>query len=362
MAYCASNENKHPKAYTNEDLVVWIKSFLSEKWQDLMVNKITKSGVNGRAFNRFHSGYDIKNTFDIKQPMLYNRVYREWKKLQQEYKSQKEAANVSDEKKNDEFKVQIFGQSKFSLLNQYVTSKTIVKYLKQLYREESGCGCWCTLMSDELTLGDCGIVNERHLITVKFRGVGGGLESVWYYNDSLHVGLSEEIEKGWDGNYESKVSAFSIPIFHVSCQSDKIKGQNMIGVVLYLCDNKTEFYLNEMKCKCGYIMLVNADKLDKINTKQGTMHSKAFKYFTGKELQDMNIVGGGFAIKNGSPKFRSNTFNSATDEFHNGKKEMHILEQQCIESAVNNWKINVQNTKVSDLYKGAICRYHGFRV
>eukprot|EP01084_Bolivina_argentea_P198542 339949_1 len=185
--------------------------------------------------------------------------------------------------------------------------------------------------------------------------VGGGLAVVWYENGALHVGGPQQRQ-----TYSKPIAEFSIPTFHVSCRSDKYQGQNMIGFVLYLCDNKQLFYLNGMKCRPGYILLVSANKLDNIQTKQGTMHSKAFKYFTNKDLSDMNIVGGGFAVKNGATKFNSGTFNQATTKFHDEKREMHIMEQQCITAAVANWKGACQNTKVSDLAVNGTCISHGF--
>eukprot|EP01084_Bolivina_argentea_P198543 339952_1 len=70
---------------------------------------------------------------------------------------------------------------------------------------------------------------------------GGGLANVWYKNGSLNVGGATQRQ-----TYE-QIPEFSIQTFHVSCKSDKIKGQNMMGFVLYLCDNKQLFYLNGMK-------------------------------------------------------------------------------------------------------------------
>eukprot|EP00483_Globobulimina_turgida_P008048 UN08064 len=137
----------------------------------------------------------------------------------------------------------------------------------------------------------------------------------------------------------------------------------MIGIVLYLCDGKQLFYLNGMKCQSGYVMLVKANKVKNITTNQDTMHSKAFKYFTNIDLQNTNIVGGGFAIRGGMARFNSSTFNSATDQFHDKNRAMNIFEKQCIKAAICNWKKGVQNTKVPDLYQGAICTDgHGFEV
>eukprot|EP01083_Nonionella_stella_P307480 1080776_1 len=79
------------------------------------------------------------------------------------------------------------------------------------------------------------------------------------------------------------------------------------------------------------------------------MHSKAFKYFVGSDLQDMNIVGGAFAIQDGARKFRSGTFNDATTKFHQGGREMNALEIKCLNVALDNWENGIQNTNVSEL-------------
>eukprot|EP01084_Bolivina_argentea_P041219 76055_1 len=163
-----------------------------------------------------------------------------------------------------------------------------------------------------------------------------------FYRAFLKV---KQLRSAKDGN----PIEFDVSTFHVSCRSDKIEGQNMIGIVLYLCDGKKIFYLNNMKCQSGYILLVSADKLGDIETKQRTMHSKAFKYFIGTDLLDMNIVGSAFAIQDSERKFRSGTFNDATTKFHKGGREMNALEIKCINAAIDNWGKGIQNTKVSEV-------------
>lgn len=174
----------------------------------------------------------------------------------------------------------------------------------------------------------------------------GGLASVWYSGGALQVA-----RKG------SSSSAFSIPQFHVSCRSDQVKDQMMMGVVLYLCEDKALFYLNGMKCRSGYILLGDSDKISKVPG--GTMHDKTFRYFVGESLSSKKIVGGGFSVQKGTPVFRSGTFNTAATGYHNNDREMHILEKQCITAAINNWKKGVQNTKVSDVCGTSVCDTHG---
>eukprot|EP01084_Bolivina_argentea_P011363 21243_1 len=187
------------------------------------------------------------------------------------------------------------------------------------------------------------------MVTLMFRALGG-LSNVYYDTNDGALQVT-----GTNG------SIFSIPSFHVSCRSDKIQGQNMIGLVFYLCDGKTQFYLNGMKCKTGYIVLVSSDKLKTVNNGIGTWHSRAFKYVAGTDANKVNIVGGAFAIQNGQRKFKSGTFNQNTSDFHDGKREMHILERQCINASLDNWEKGIQNTKVSDLANNGTCFDHGFK-
>merc|ERR1719379_1511377 len=124
----------------------------------------------------------------------------------------------------------------------------------------------------------------------------------------------------------------------------------MMGIVLYLCEDQTLFYLNGMKCRPGYILLGDSDKIQKVSG--GTMHEKTFRYFTGESLGSKKIVGGGFSVQGGKPVFRSGTFNTASTGYHNNDREMNFLEKECITAAINNWKKGIQNTKASDVCEG----------
>ena len=103
----------------------------------------------------------------------------------------------------------------------------------------------------------------------------------------------------------------------------------------------------------GYIGLVNSDKLYAITTlyPRNTLHTKAFKYVYGKDLTDMVVIGGGFAIMNGDLRFNSGTFNPMDTGYHDKNREMDNFTKQSIEVAVRNWKNEKQNTYASGLAK-----------
>eukprot|EP01084_Bolivina_argentea_P315658 546920_1 len=126
--------------------------------------------------------------------MLANRVYREFKKIKEEQvkkATSKAAAKVGyipppDEHEQKGFELQLFGQSKYWKVPQKVNANTSVRRVKELYKAESGVGTniddiylisKAKVLPDHSTLGQCGITNERHLITVKFKAHGGAYQS-----------------------------------------------------------------------------------------------------------------------------------------------------------------------------------------
>eukprot|EP01084_Bolivina_argentea_P315660 546926_1 len=110
---------KKVKKWSNKDLCDWIKSIgLSDKWQDTMIQAIENTGCTGQDWFAVKNGKDLANSFDIKQPMLANRVYREFKKIKEEQvkkATSKAAAKVGyipppDEHEQKGFELQLFGQ------------------------------------------------------------------------------------------------------------------------------------------------------------------------------------------------------------------------------------------------------------
>eukprot|EP01084_Bolivina_argentea_P257923 434631_1 len=150
---------------------------------------------------------------------------------------------------------------------------------------------------------------------------------------------------------------FNISSFHVSCRSDKLNfDKNMIGIVLYQYKKCTDWYLNGVHCKTGYILIKNSDKIQDIKTKQGTMHSKCYKFLFNQD-PDNDVIGAGFAIFNGKIKYNSYTFNcdggqGLISKYHDHQKSMHLIEQKCVEFALKNWKMNkIQTTLVKNMLK-----------
>lgn len=191
---------------------------------------------------------------------------------------------------------------------------------------------------------------------------GGGMVQVWVDDEAIMFYNPN--------NWKDKITISS---YHVSCKSDHIpkdslNGLNMLGLILYRYNGKTDWYLNEMHCKSGYIVIVNEDKLKNIQTKRGTSHAKLYKLIFGMDTEDVDveIIGAGFAINKGNYQFNSNTFNDnrKKDDWHNDNREMHPLERIAITNALDNWRLNqIQNTYIKDMKfaNENECRWHTSR-
>eukprot|EP01084_Bolivina_argentea_P168537 292250_1 len=110
--------DKKIRKWTNKDLCNWIKSVgLSDKWEDTMIQAVENTGCIGQDWLAIKNGKDLANSFDVKQPMLANRVYREFKKIKKKkikvgYGSYVHAWQPPNENEHKEFESQFFGQEK----------------------------------------------------------------------------------------------------------------------------------------------------------------------------------------------------------------------------------------------------------
>eukprot|EP01084_Bolivina_argentea_P086083 155602_1 len=215
-----------------------------------------------------------------------------------------------------------------------VRDKTAIPERKQRFT-------WCgKQLSNSRTLWDYGISSSHCRIDMHLSLSGGGLIYFRYdaHKDTFVVGR-DDIE---------------ISSFHVSCKSDRINGENMAGIVLYSRNDQNQWSLNGIRCKSGYIILKSVNNIKLIKSSQGQVHGKCYKSIFGCEI-DETVVGGGFAFVNGQWKFNSYSFNVAS-KYHDNKKAMNLLEQQCILVAMDNWRKGVQKTSCSAIRK----TYNGY--
>ncbi len=139
-------------------------------------------------------------------------------------------------------------------------------------------------------------------------------------------------------NYQGK----RIPVksYHVSCRSYKPKEwlgkENLGGIVLYSYDDELKWKINNVRCKTGYIIVKRIDDIKHLKSKYGIVHGNVYKSVFKKEL-DKNVIGSGFAYKDGRWKFNSFSFNSKKDTFHTKDKGMNKLEGKYVNQALQNW-------------------------
>ena len=154
---------------------------------------------------------------------------------------------------------------------------------------------------------------------------------------------------------------FSINSYHVSAQSDKFDGSNMVGIILYLYNKQKEWTLNNVKCKSGYIYLKSTKNIQQIQSNKGQVHGKCYKSIFGID-PDNKLVAGGFAYVNGVWKHNSKSMNAVNDGYHDDQRAMSKIEVQIITAIIENYKKGVCDTSAEFIraqYVG-FCSNHGF--
>ena len=153
-------------------------------------------------------------------------------------------------------------------------------------------------------------------------------------SDSLSMKLAQMLDSNNNTNKNSNNSN----------SNDNTTNNNMGGIILYTYDNKTDWYLNNIHCKSGYIIIKNEENLKNIGALHGVIHGDVYKSVFDCEIDD-KVVGAGFAFHNGKWKFNSYTFNTGT-KYHDNLKAMHPLEKELVKSALQNWANHCQNTRI----------------
>eukprot|EP01084_Bolivina_argentea_P085142 153892_1 len=148
----------------------------------------------------------------------------------------------------------------------------------------------------------------------------------------------------------------------VSNYSDLFDGDDMMGIIIYQYDGKTEWELNGIKCKSGFIYLCKSDKLNNITSHpMNTMHACCYKYLFGVDPDYRKIVGAGCGFRNGIWKYNSSTFcapenrkkklaqhygtSDFKDNWHDDDRGMHEIEKKLLDQAVTKWTKFSQEVK-----------------
>jgi hypothetical protein len=139
-----------------------------------------------------------------------------------------------------------------------------------------------------------------------------------------------------------------VKTMHISCQSDIYQpGHNYGGVIIYQYNDKAEWRTaNNTHCKSGYIVIQDTDSE---NVKQwmckepGVVHGAVYRNAFGESVNDAEVVGEGFAIRNDKLvetfEINSSVFNNPPGSvFHDDRRRMHELSEYCVRKIVEYWK------------------------
>ncbi|CAF0874160.1 unnamed protein product, partial [Didymodactylos carnosus] len=108
---------------------------------------------------------------------------------------------------------------------------------------------------------------------------------------------------------------------HILPYSDRFdQTKTHVGFIIYSYNNHTEFILNGIYCKTGYVLIKHGENVENINSNSNLIHEKLFQYLFGQE-PDQLFVGVTFMYVN---NWLYNCF------AFNGSK-IHPYEQKLIE-------------------------------
>ena len=140
----------------------------------------------------------------------------------------------------------------------------------------------------------------------------------------------------------------SVETMHISCQSDIYQpGHNYGGVIIYQYNDKSEWRTaNNTHCKSGYIVIQDTDSENVkqwVDKEPGVVHGAVYRNAFGESVNDAEVVGEGFAIRNdklvATFEINSSVFNNPPGSaFHDDRRRMHELSEHCVRKIVEYWK------------------------
>jgi hypothetical protein len=152
--------------------------------------------------------------------------------------------------------------------------------------------------------------------------------------------------------------SIKIESVHISCSSDSFDPEkDMVGLIVYSFDNLQRFEFNGHRCRTGYILIKETNKIAHIDSDQGIVHGKLFKWFFGIEV-DLRFIGAGFSLCNGVLKYNSSVFNSKNDDYHDDIRSMSKHEISLITYAIKELYQNNKWTQNPTLSVTAMDRKH----
>ena len=140
---------------------------------------------------------------------------------------------------------------------------------------------------------------------------------------------------------KNEVSIETINISHVS--DTHRSGHNYGGVIIYQYNGKSEWKTaNDTHCESAYIVIQDTDSHNVrrwMSKEPGVVHGAVYRNAFGESVKGAEIVGEGFAVRNGKFEMCSGVFNNPSGSvFHDSRKRMHELSEHCVRKIVEYWK------------------------
>eukprot|EP01084_Bolivina_argentea_P175212 303468_1 len=187
--YEATWKYKKMNKWTNDEISDWIQYMgLMKESNDKLLATIRETQCTGEDIQDLKTAQDVGDAFNIANNAILCELIltkiTTFKPRKPKIKGNKTGNNA--------FTINISSHQKLLELKQKVTKDKRVKYVKQLYKEQLSIDApidhinfynkKMLLLSDK-TLEQVGIVDEKHLITVKFDADGGGGVNTWKFFD-----------------------------------------------------------------------------------------------------------------------------------------------------------------------------------
>ena len=167
--------------------------------------------------------------------------------------------------------------------------------------------------------------------------------------------------EGYSISSKAGLPKIDVTTIHLSCGSSIYQGPNYkyAGCILYAHNGKTEWTLNDWRCKAGYLVVRDtsfSSVKQHIGKAEGKVHGAVYKSMFGEDVGD--TVGEGFAVIDGELRLKSLTFNVRTT-YHDCDENISSLTKKCLEKVIKAWmeegeryqRLCSQNFSVKDLLK-----------
>lgn len=144
--------------------------------------------------------------------------------------------------------------------------------------------------------------------------------------------------------YSKSYSYPDIPVstLHLSCSSDIYEASHdYAGFILYSHNRKTDWRLNGVHCKTGYIVVCDTNSCNvahiiHFGKSQGQVHGAVYKSVFGEDVS-VDTIGEGFAVQGGRFKWNSGVFNAKDTQYHDGRRAASEQAERYVSKVLSQW-------------------------